>query len=597
MPDAGETTGTVATVTEGRKSSPEGGWIILWAGAWIMAAALCYGPRWADHDLWGHLAFGRDYIRAGRVLTRDPYSYTARGRVWHGHEPLFEATFWLVYEHSGVIGLIAANMLMGLGAALFVWLSLRLVSGSPPVRIFVLLFSVLILSYYLQIRPQLYTYVCFAVFSWILFSSRATGGWKRLLLLPVIIIPWANAHGGFMAGLGLSFLYFIGGCFECFTAGSESRPAMLRRLAALAAAGLLSGAASLINPIGLDLWRTFFRALDNPYTRKYILDWMPIPFPPGKLAYLAYYIFSAIFLVFFAAQQAKRRSPTAIIIAVVGMLIPYHGARHVPLSVIMLAPFFADALADRLSSRTTSWKAMPRAAQRMMFSLLAILCGMCLFAVCMNSADLLPRLRLTDDIPVNACRFIREAGLKGNIFCEYGSGEYLIWQLGDRCKVGKDGRYDTVYPLDVIADNLKFFHDVPTDETLSIPEKYETDMILVGSRRKVAGLLAEKARPPLTRLTWVKLYGDETATLFVREGMLSAENIESLRATATRISGQEPEHFFPTLNSVPVETPLPPDIVNPPAGMSRPENHINTKTRRAAHKTYPSNLPGLPPPQ
>ena len=39
-----------------------------------------------DPDLWGHVRFGADLIRTGRIVRPDPYSYLSGGTSWFNHE-------------------------------------------------------------------------------------------------------------------------------------------------------------------------------------------------------------------------------------------------------------------------------------------------------------------------------------------------------------------------------------------------------------------------------------------------------------------------------------------------------------------------------
>ena len=55
----------------------------------------------ADPDLWGHVLFGGDLIRTGRVVRPDPYSYLTAGQPWINHEWLAEALFYFAYRAAG----------------------------------------------------------------------------------------------------------------------------------------------------------------------------------------------------------------------------------------------------------------------------------------------------------------------------------------------------------------------------------------------------------------------------------------------------------------------------------------------------------------
>ncbi|MCK7461249.1 MAG: hypothetical protein MZU84_03865 [Sphingobacterium sp.] len=59
------------------------------------------------------------------------------------------------------------------------------------------------------IRSQSFTYLFFALWIYLLELVK-NGNNKIIWLFPVTMVIWANAHGGFLAGLGLILLYGIG---------------------------------------------------------------------------------------------------------------------------------------------------------------------------------------------------------------------------------------------------------------------------------------------------------------------------------------------------------------------------------------------------
>ena len=55
----------------------------------LLAIAIADAGRVADTDLWGHVAFGRLFLRAGPI-SHDPFNYSSPGHVWTEHEWLSE---------------------------------------------------------------------------------------------------------------------------------------------------------------------------------------------------------------------------------------------------------------------------------------------------------------------------------------------------------------------------------------------------------------------------------------------------------------------------------------------------------------------------
>ena len=115
---------------------------------------------------------------------------------------------------------------------------------------------------YSAVRAQVFTYFFFALFLYLLESARLSGNWRRLWLLVPIQIVWCNLHGGFLAGLGLIFLYALGEALS----RRPFRPYL--------GWFLLAGLATLINPYGLQYWSYLVLAVTMP--RPEITEWVSI---------------------------------------------------------------------------------------------------------------------------------------------------------------------------------------------------------------------------------------------------------------------------------------------------------------------------------
>src|SRR4029077_19412605 len=83
-----------------------------------------------------------------------------------------------------------------------------------------------------SVRPQLFTYVCFAALILLLQrafpdaadpSSRPRSQ-RALWLVPPLFAVWVNAHGGFVAGLAVLWLYL--GCRSMVALPTRRRAAL-----------------------------------------------------------------------------------------------------------------------------------------------------------------------------------------------------------------------------------------------------------------------------------------------------------------------------------------------------------------------------------
>ena len=153
------------------------------------------------YDLGWHLAAG-DLIRdRANVPFQDPWSFTLGNRQWFNLSWLWDVIASILFQYAKFDGL--TFFVVACGAAIAGYLtSLCLRSGASPVAVCISVFSVCLLypsfvtppNIYLAASPNTAT----MLFSVIFYGECLKR--TRLFLLPVVMILWANLHGGFVLG-------------------------------------------------------------------------------------------------------------------------------------------------------------------------------------------------------------------------------------------------------------------------------------------------------------------------------------------------------------------------------------------------------------
>jgi len=414
-----------------------------------------FNPTVADPDLWGHLRFGLDTLESRTVCRADTYSYLTAGQRWINHEWLAEVLFALAYSAAGAVGLNLLRLALGFGtlAICYVWLCRR------PL---ILLLALPAIHYGLAtVRPQLFTYLLFAVVLSALVAAEE-GRWRRLWLLPPVFALWANLHGGFLAGLAVVLVW---GAFHA---------ADWRRVVPV---GLLCGLATLVNPYGVELWTFLLRTAVG--VRPDIGEWQPLSL--FSVAGVVYVLLLVIGLVW------RRRSLALVAVFAVLALGPWVAVRHLPLfglGVLMLA--------GRVEATLPFAPAMPLA--------MAVVLGVLGFR---NVAT----IRVDETYPVAAVAALKASGASGNMVVPFDWGEYVIWHLGPRVKVSIDGRRETVYSDAAREADLRFrFGWKGWDAALE-----PANLALVMRQSAADKLMRSKTG-------WVLVYEDAVAAVFAPEG-------------------------------------------------------------------------------
>ena len=125
---------------------------------------------------------------------------------------------------------------------------------------------------------------------------------------------------------------------------------------------------------------------------------------------------------------------------------------------------------------------------------------------------------------------MRAHGLHGNLLCDFGWGEYLIWYTFPSDRVFIDGRNDTVYPPEVVHDYLLFRFNLPGGA--QVLDAYPHDFVLIPPTAPARHLMEQ-------RHDWKLLYRDRDALFYARASAPVA------RLKDLPVTGAAPAGAFP----------------------------------------------------
>jgi hypothetical protein len=479
----------------------------------LLLAALHYRVSYTpvDADLWGHVRFGQDIKKTGRIVTADSYSYLTAGQRWVNHEWLAEYVFALALDSMGTPGLVLLKTVVDLIIIVGLYVILAR-QGFEPLRAGIVIVVVAFVLFYhiLTVRPHLFTYLLFLATSLIL-KGAETGRDRRLFLMPPLFALWVNLHGGFLAGLGVLFAWsLIHLSCHFLHRPFPSGPSAGRVLAVL----IGSAVALLLNPYGLELLELLLRTATVP--RPEIMEWRSVT--ETKWFFVAYLtlVFASLFSLHFSGREKR---PALILIYLLAAVLPLMAIRHLPLFAIATVVFTGEYLADVWNRWPADRTHGVRSLERGM-SALSVAGGILLLAFSASNYTCIPIVpRLTEPFPARAVALLEKTSLTGNLACHFNWGEYIIWHLGPRIKVSMDGRRETVYSEAVYAENSRFQQGVGDWD--AILRRPETDMVLVPNGAPPFNLL-------VLRSDWTRAYQDSLCSVFVRGGSRLKERFEGI---------------------------------------------------------------------
>ena len=445
----------------------------------LVSAAVClYSMRRADPDLWGYLAAGRLFLEQGGVTIPDPFAFTSTGLQWVPFEYVAQIALWLAYHAGGPLGLIALKCLVGGAALFFLFVAFRTTTDDPYFWLPLFLLCASTVSRFFLFRPQLFTFAFFAVFVAVLFRFLLRRR-APLWMLPIVMLAWANTHGGFVAGLGAIGLAILLRASENVSTG----PVGFRRIAeGTVALWAVLGAcvgATFINPFGWRLWGYVLTELTHSTNRTYIVEWGPPSLQVDPWSALALTVMTATLAVmaWFALGRGDSDGhvrPISWVLSCVPLIVmAWVSVRHLPLAAIWTGPVIALLGAKAIVTGRPAFRRIWFA-----FTGIALLPVALTFAVVFEqprplvSAD---RAVFGGTHPCGAVTFLRENHLAGHLYNPLWWGSYVTWELYPAVRVSMDGRNISLFRDEMVRESLEFYLD--RDVRADAPLKYDTDFL------------------------------------------------------------------------------------------------------------------------
>jgi hypothetical protein len=391
--------------------------------ACVMALVLCsvVSVWWrTDPDLWGHLRFGLDILRDHRIARIDPYSFTS-DIAWINHEWLSEASMALAYRAGGVPGLLLLK-------AGLVALSLALLGSAARGTTGAWMLSAAafgLVTIGTALRPQLWTVLALSML-----AASAQLPLRRLMILwPLLFAVWANAHGGWIVGLGIVGTWSLGRVCDRDDA---------REAAQLTALLVLCIIATLATPYGVDLWRFLWRTVG--FGRD-IAEWQSI-WEAQNVWILAIWLTIAAAAIY--AMHTGRWTWAAVLPVLLLGLASIKVIRLIGLFGIVTAGFLGPSLRrDRRVGLSLS---------RPLLVLACVAAFVPAVSILRQQSVCLPVLEI-DRIAAGAL----QSAQPGRLMVPFNWGEYAIWHF-PQIRVSMDGRRETVYSPSVLEQQRALDH-------------------------------------------------------------------------------------------------------------------------------------------
>ncbi|MDP2637644.1 MAG: hypothetical protein Q8P26_01120 [Candidatus Levybacteria bacterium] len=383
-------------------------------------------------DLGRHLATGDIIIQTGEVPKVNLYSYTYPNFPFINHHWLSEVTYSSLFKITGFNGLLILNTLLILFSFALLFFSISR-KAHPIALAITSILSIQILFERTDVRPELFSFLFFSVFIFLLYFFRKKPTLWILGLIPLEII-WTNMHIYFPTGIILVGIFLIDSVIH------NAKRVFNKTSILLAITFVGTSIATIINPNFIDGALYPLRVFQNygysiQENQNIFFLWGLFHTPTITYLYIAVAILTACLLINFKATQIKDWLLTAAFGILAAMSI-----RNLPLFAFATYIPFTIYLSN-------IFKKNPNFKHIFLHVIIIILL---IFQIIQVSSRKPIGLGVEAGATPAADFFI-ENGLKGPIFNNFDIGSYLDYRLYPKEKVFVDGRPEA-YPSNFFKD-------------------------------------------------------------------------------------------------------------------------------------------------
>jgi hypothetical protein len=489
-----------------------------------------------DYDLWWQMAHGKYYITHHTLrMDLSMFSWTPTDPTWIYNTCLGSIVMYLFYNLMGGFGLWLLQWLIfgGVFVSFYLFLRLnnkRLDANSVTIIAAIGIACSMACRYY---KPELFSLLLFCWTVFIFFYIKITRRKFLFYLYPLIFAFWVNLHGAFVVGLVFLAMAFAGEILiriffprESFSTGD---------LVHLGIAGILSGAATVLNPYGLDYLVSLFPTIMSSinYQKysgmydKFILAYQSL-WPYLKDTSINFYnvgltvwtmTLMIVSIIGLSVYELFKKRSCDFTLLIVSLALYWKGMETSRATYFFPIAFFFVffyLLSYRLKFNNFDVKAT-------IFSLLIFI----FFFVSISYFD----LRYASDkkwfgtgldnfVPVNEVAYLKKYKLEGQVFNDYVIGGYLLWDLYPDYKVFIDPR-GGLYRNKVFPDYIEFtMKHVTTEDIRNFTEKYPFKIVILHYRQMALIFDFLKCDD------WRLLYFEKNAAILIHKSLLPAVRSE-----------------------------------------------------------------------
>ena len=486
---------------------------LLWAFAILVGVNVFINTgEIAPNDFWWHMAVGREILHSGQIPLIDTFSHTMYGAPYPSYQIFWLMDLWLygwyILGGPNLVLFIHSLLITGI-YALVLYLCWKLTKDWKSAA-FGLAVAILFGFYTWNVRPQAISFLFGSIFLLAIYSFRLKPKIYWLVILPLVMVLWVNSHGSFIIGIVMLGIWFLDELQKAIRSRWQHSIIDTDRLLPAFSALILTAAASLINPQGINIIAYVWRMLINPVNRINVQEWeSPIYTPMGPI-----FIIGLVICIVLIAISPRKPTFYEVTSLLLFGILAFLMVRGVIWFGLVAAPITAVYLNDLLKvyNFPASRKIPDSLGRAINISAIILILILALISLpWMRNAIpgiLIRGSVIRSDTPIEATEFLLNEGIPGNIFNDMVFGSYLIWAAQPKYKVYSDPRVE-LFDIEIWDDYGEIVTASSTwEEKL---DKYDVNTLIL-NREEQGPLISALSNHQI----WQVVYHDETALIYVK---------------------------------------------------------------------------------
>lgn len=446
-------------------------------------------PLYNDFDTAWHITAGDLIRQLGHLPTTDSWSFTAAGTAWYNISWLWDVLLSFAAQYFGIKSLYLINIFFY--SAIIAAVAYNLVVRNLSLAVIAI--TVFIVSFvmlrYACLRPYSFGFLMLPFYQAYLYRYTITKRVGYLIILPILMIAWANIHGGFIAGFILIGAYGL--------AAIANRN--WQQVGHLLIIGFVCLLCALINPYGIDIYRGVTSTTASAFTAR-IDEWQRFIISSD--------ITTLYLLLFIAILNIREKSVYLAdkFLAIIWLIGGFVYMRNMPVFVLCSVPLFAGNLA--VSGITRRFPDINTASLRR-YTNIAVVCLVAIMLLPPVSGMILKKdvLNAENRLPTKALDYIKLHYPGTRFLNDYGLGAYIIATSRGEMSVFVDGRAGTAYPESVLQDYLYLTSTLPSLND-GVLERYKIGGVITFRNKNLNKIFANKP-------DWKEVFVDNNYSIFV----------------------------------------------------------------------------------